>query len=231
MSREAGSGSAGKKQITIAIIIILVLGFGYFLFKISPATTNPSDPFDYSKMEAADRPSPVSSQDHVKGDVNAKNTFIVYEDFQCPACANFSTEVSKVTSVFKDTKVVFRHFPLTSIHKNALVGAMASEAAAAQGKFWEMHDQLYLNQDDWSTLGNPTEKFVEFAKAAGVADLNLFKSDLESKKYFERVQKDALEANALNLRGTPTVIFNDHVLTAGAVEAMEAEAKQWYIVN
>jgi predicted DsbA family dithiol-disulfide isomerase len=80
-------------------------------------------------------------------------------------------------------------------------------------------------------LGNPTEKFVELAKAAGVADLNLFKSDLESKKYFDRVQKDALEANALNLRGTPTVIFNDHVLTASAVEAMEAEAKQWYIVN
>ncbi len=221
-----------KRVITIAIVVLLVLGFGYYLFKISPQqqpqTSTQTENFDLSGVKEQKEPSPISSDDHILGNKDAKNTFIIYEDFQCPACANFAPIVKQVPSNLKDTKVVFRHYPLLELHRNAPVAAFAAEAAGAQGKFWEMADQLYTRQSEWNQLDNPTDKFVELAKAAGVSNIDQFKNDLATKKYKPVVQKDLVEGMSLGVRGTPTVYFNNQQLQLGDINTLKAQAEKLY---
>ncbi len=221
-----------KKNITIASIVVLALAFGYFLFKISPQTQtgtgSSNSPFDIKNAEKISEPLPVSNADHINGNPEAKNTFVIYEDFQCPACASFKQYADKVPSIFKDTKVVFRHFPLYEIHKNATAAALASEAASAQGKFWEMYDFLYKNQAEWSNLADPSEKFYAYAMQAGVKDVEKFKSDFQNKTYFSQVEKNVQEGFGLGVTGTPTVYFNGHKLELNTTEEMEKQAKQYY---
>ena len=220
-----------KKIITIVIVVLAALGFGYFLFKISPQqnlnSANP--PFDLTKAVKLDKPLAVTAEDHVMGNAQAKNTFIVYEDFECPACATFAGTVEQVPSKFTDTKVVFRHFPLFQIHSLAIQASLAAEAAEAQGKFWEMYNQLYTNQNNWNTLADPTNEFVKLAGAAGVADLVQFKSDLQSQKYKSVIEKNYLEGVGLSIQGTPTVYFNDKQLELGDINSLMSQAQALYL--
>jgi protein-disulfide isomerase len=217
-----------KKNITILVIVLLALGFGFYLFKISPqpAPAPTADTFDFSKVKDQTEPSPVTSEDHIQGNVNAKNTFIVYEDFQCPACAAINEEIKKVSTEFPDTRLVFRHFPLIQIHKNAVIAAYASESANAQGKFWEMKDKLYENQSYWSDMNYPQDKFMDYAKEIGIQDLEKFKKDIENKTYKSRVEKDLIESASLKLEGTPTLMFNGVKLKTASVNAMKKQAEE-----
>ena len=98
---------------------------------------------------------PVSERDWVRGPASASVTLVEYSDFQCPACRIFSTVLDDVlaTAELRDrVRLVYRYFPLVSIHKNAFLAASAAEAAGMQGKFWEMHDLLFKEQDNWSSL-------------------------------------------------------------------------------
>ena len=219
-----------KKNITIIIIVLLALGFGYFLFKISPEekTKLPAEDFDLTGVTQLKEPAQLGPDDHVMGNVNAKNTMVVYEDFQCPACLSFRPTVDQMPTVLTDTKVVFRHYPLIQIHQNAAFAAYASESASAQGKFWEMYDQLYNHQSEWSNLADPNDKFAEYAGAAGVANLDQFKSDLTSKKYKPRVQKDIVEAVGLGVGGTPTLYFNGQLISPGTIDQVKAQAEKLY---
>ena len=91
--------------------------------------------------------------DRVWGSETAKVTLIEYADFQCPACATYYPIVKELKEKYpEDLRVVFRHFPLITIHKNAFPSAIAAEAAQEQGKFWEMHDILFEKQGEWSDL-------------------------------------------------------------------------------
>jgi len=91
---------------------------------------------------AADLPA-ITSDDHVKGPENAKVTLVEYSDFECPYCLNHKATVDQVVENYgDDVRVVFRHFPL-SFHPEAEKAAEASECAAEQGKFWEMHDKIF----------------------------------------------------------------------------------------
>ncbi len=222
-----------KKAVTIVIVILLTLGFGYFLFKISPQEKqqiqNAAADFDLSQVKSISEPGPINPQDHIAGDVNAKNIFIAYEDYQCPACAQTASLVKQVPQAFTDTKVVFRHFPLYQIHKNSVISAYAAEAAAAQGKYWEMHDSLFEKQADWSELENPLGYFAALAQQAGVSNIDQFKNDITSKKFKERIQKDLVEALSLDLPGTPSFYFNGHKLENNSLENMKAQAAPYFI--
>lgn len=218
-----------KKAASIVIVILLTLGFGYFLFKISPQqeeqNRNTVADFDLSQVKSIAEPGPVNSQDHIEGDINAKNTFIAYEDYQCPACAQTAGLVKQVPQAFADTKVVFRYFPLYQIHKNSIISAYAAEAAGAQGKYWEMHDLLFGKQAEWSELNNPLDYFAGLARQAGVSNIEQFKSDITSKKFKDRIQKDLVESLSLNLQGTPTFYFNGHKLENNTLEKMKEQAQ------
>jgi protein-disulfide isomerase len=199
-----------NKIITAGVIVLLAIGFGFWLYKQSPPpqATPEREQFDLSGAKQLSEPRPVEAEDHVLGNREAKNTMVVYGDFQCPACRNYEPVVKMFPTELRDTKVVFRHFPLLQIHPNAAISAFAAEAAAAQGKFWEMSDELYNNQDDWASLANPKEKFIEYAKAAGVANIDQFKKDLNEKSFKPRVQKDLVEGVGLGVNSTPSLYFN-----------------------
>lgn len=106
-------------------------------------------------------------------------------------------------------RIVYRHFPLTSIHDKAFAAAEATEAAGAQGKFWEMHDLLFQRQSEWSRLS--TTQFLEtlsgYAEELGL-DTARFEQDMESHAYAEKVQKGYDEAVSIGLPGTPTIFVN-----------------------
>jgi cyclophilin family peptidyl-prolyl cis-trans isomerase len=109
-----------------------------------------------------------------------------------------------------DLRLVYRHFPLITIHDKAQITAEAAEAAGAQGKFWEMHDLLFARQDEWNN--KPEAEMIEvlagYAKEIGLADLEKFKSELEQDTYAKKVLADYEAAGSAGLTGTPTFVVN-----------------------
>ncbi len=154
--------------------------------------------------------SDISAQDHVKGNPNADITIIEYSDFQCPACASYSSVVGQLVEDYGDQiAFVYRHYPLSSIHYNATAAGEATEAASLQGKFWEMHDKLFLNQRQWSDLtsGNAKKEFVRYAGEIGL-DIGQFETDLDSSSVRDRVRSDSQSALKSGLTGTPSFFVN-----------------------
>ena len=156
----------------------------------------------------------VTDEDKYLGDKNAKVTLVEYSDFQCPACRAFEDIVKQVQESYsgEDLKIVYRHFPLRSIHPNADLAAQAAEAAGEEGKFWEMKDILFKNQAEWSEEKDPRGLFGAYAKSIGL-DVAEFDEDLlpedDSK---ERVEKDYQSGVALGVNSTPTFILNGVVI-------------------
>lgn len=155
----------------------------------------------------------VTDQDHVRGPVSAKAVIIEYSDFQCPACGAYYPTMKNLEKKYGDQiAIVYRNFPLTSLHKNAQLAAQAAEAANLQGKFWEMHDRLFERQEDWSTLSDAGKTFGEYAKELNL-DVTRFSADLTSSPVKDRVTRDVDSGNAVNIAGTPTFFMNGKKLT------------------
>ena len=145
----------------------------------------------------------VNNKDNIQGKENADVTLVEYGDFECPYCEEAYPIVKDVQEVEGDVlRLVFRNFPLSQIHPHAIHAAYAAEAAAKQGKFWEMHSLLFENQDA-----------LEDADLASYAkDLNLnvqqFKKDMESKEIIDKVRNDFMSGVKSGVNGTPTFFIN-----------------------
>jgi cyclophilin family peptidyl-prolyl cis-trans isomerase len=109
-----------------------------------------------------------------------------------------------------DLRIVYRHFPLISIHDKAQITAEAAEAAGAQGKFWEMHDILYERQGEWSSLpeAGMIDVLVGYAEEIGLDNVSRFRSDLENDTYSAKVLADYEAAIGAGLGGTPSFVVN-----------------------
>lgn len=155
----------------------------------------------------------VAKDDHVRGAKNAKVTLIEWSDFQCPFCSRFHDTIQQVLQAYpNDVQVVYRHFPLDSIHPAARPAAEASECASEQGKFWEYHDALFANQAGLS--GG-----VAFLKSvAGQIGLDQKKFDkcVDEKKYANVVEQQYQDGIAAGIQGTPGSFLNGQEL-GGAV--------------
>ena len=150
----------------------------------------------------------VVAGEHVKGNPDAKAILIGYGDFQCPACAAYEPLLNRLSEEFpNDLAMVFRHFPLRTIHPNANVAAYASEAADKQGKFWEMHDLLYAKQIDWEKAGDPKSMFAIYAVQLGL-NKDQFVADMNSDAIKAKIDADYTMANRIGLTGTPTFFLN-----------------------
>lgn len=135
-------------------------------------------------------------------------TVVEFSDFQCPACASVHLPLKQVLTKFEGkVTFVYRHFPLTSIHKNAVAAAQAAEAAHNQGKFWEYGDLLFAKQNEWGGLSDPTETLISYAKELGLS-IDTFTSDMKSDAVKERVNTDMIYASRHALSGTPTFFVN-----------------------
>ena len=146
---------------------------------------------------------PVSQQDHVKGDLHAPVVLVEYGDFQCPHCGHAYPIVKQIEKDFKDRMAfVFRHFPLAEAHPFAQAAAIASEAAANQGKFWEMHALIFENQ---RSLG--LEMLLRLAESLKL-DMTRFGHDFKDPKLFRKVE-DSFESGILSgVNGTPSFYIN-----------------------
>lgn len=154
----------------------------------------------------------VAEGDWVKGNPEAQITIVEYADYQCLACASYQPLVKRIVEEYSDNlKVVYRHFPLGTIHSTAFNAAKASEAAGNQDKFWEMHDMLFAKQEEWSDEKNAKDNFFGYAENLGL-DIEKFKSDFESDEVKERVEKDLFDGQRLGVSATPTFYMNGEKL-------------------
>lgn len=153
----------------------------------------------------------ITDKDWSRGPKDATLTILEYSDFQCPACLGFYTELEKLLAKYPDdVRLVFRNFPLISIHPNSKVAAQAAEAAGLQDKYWEMYEALFSKQVDWSGLG--AEDLLNWLKTeAGTLGLNSekFASDLTSDVIVNKVNSEMDYAhNTIGLNSTPTILLN-----------------------
>jgi protein-disulfide isomerase len=146
---------------------------------------------------------PVTQHDHIKGAANAPVTLVEYGDYECPHCGAAHPIVNLVLQHFgPKLRFIFRHFPLTQVHPNAEPAAESAEFAGAHGRFWEMHDGIYENQDRLS----PPLLFA-LARALGLSELEL-RNALMSEKYAPKVKADFLGGVRSGVNGTPLFFIN-----------------------
>jgi len=158
-----------------------------------------------------------ADNDPIIGDSNAPITIIEFSDFQCPFCAKFHIQtLPKIMDEYiKDGKVklVFRDFPIQSIHSNALLASAAAECANEQGKFKEMHDKLFENQNEWNSKNtdNVIILFNQYSLEMEIEE-EKFDSCLRNGKYVKEIQKDLEDGRAYGISGTPGFfIGNDEI--------------------
>lgn len=146
----------------------------------------------------------VSAKDHGKGNAYSRVSLIEYSDLQCPACKAYYPILKQIQNEYgSKILIVYRHFPLNTIHQHSQIAAQASEAAANQGKFWEMHDVLFENQEIWSSQKNPEIVFIEYARKLNL-DIARFTRDMNSQETKDRVADDYQSGEKLGVKGTPT---------------------------
>jgi Na+/H+ antiporter NhaA len=142
-------------------------------------------------------------RDHIRGPADAPVTLVEYGDFECPYCGQAEQVIRGLLSSFgDDLRYVWRHLPLNDVHPHAQLAAEASEAGAAQGKFWEMYDTLLAHQDQ---LTMPD--LVRYAEELGL-DVERFTDELRRHVYAPRVAEDVASADASGVSGTPTFFIN-----------------------
>ena len=145
----------------------------------------------------------VGEDDHVQGTADAPVTLLEYGDFECSHCGEAYGIVKEIQERLGDRlRFVYRNFPLTQVHRHAESAAEASEAAAAQGKFWEMHDTLFENQQN---LAQPA--LLNYAAEISL-DEEQFADDLENETYREKVEADFMSGAESGVNGTPTFFIN-----------------------
>jgi protein-disulfide isomerase len=156
----------------------------------------------------------------IKGNGSAEVTLEEFGDFQCPPCARLHAEVKKLEQEYGSRiQIVYRHYPLAS-HKQAMNAAEAAEAAAQQGKFWEMYDLLFERQEDWSEKSNARELFINYARMLKL-DVEKFTRDLDSPQIRERIEADKKRADSIDISGTPSLFINGQEVSP---EAMNPQA-------
>jgi len=146
---------------------------------------------------------PVSPRDHWQGPADAPVVLVEYGDYECPDCLNAWPIVKELRKELGDKLAfVFRHNPQSSIHPHASAAAQAAEAAASQGKFWEMHDFLFGHQKELDNLD-----LTHLALRLGL-EIYRYQSEYEAAANLKRIADDLASAARSGVRGTPTFFIN-----------------------
>ena len=148
---------------------------------------------------------PIGPNDHVQGNPEtAKIVLVEYGDYQCPYCGHAFPLVKKFVEEYgDDVAFIFRNFPLTDSHQYAMPAATIAEAAGKQGKFWEMHDLIYENQDNLNE-----EMLKESAKSLQL-DFNKIENDINTADLKDKIENDFEGGVRSGVNGTPSFFVND----------------------
>lgn len=180
----------------------------------------------YTSVPSLSRP--VDEHDHVLGPEPASVTLIVYGDYECEHTRPTHHAIKRIMQRMGDRlRLVFRHFPLVAIHKHAQAAAEASEAAAAQGRFWEMHDRLFADEN------LEMDAILEHAEEIGL-DTDRFERELKEHTYAQRVHEDVESGIQSGVGSTPTIFINEMLYSgpldfdtlAASIEAAARDAEE-----
>lgn len=153
-------------------------------------------------------------KDHVYGKADSKVVLIEYADFQCPGCGAAFPQLKKITEQYKDKiAFVYRAFPLTTIHPNALAAAATAESAGNQSKFWEMYNLLFENQSAWKDLKADQRGtvFGDYARQLGL-NVDQFNKDVASKAVSDRIAYARAIGGRIKVNSTPTLYIGNSLL-------------------
>jgi len=160
---------------------------------------------------------PVNDQDHVIGSVDARVTVVHYGDYESSECRKLNRAIGEmIRPLFRKVRLVYRHFPLVKVHPHALRAAEAAEAAAAQGKFWEMHTLLYLNSP-----GLKDTELRKYANEIGL-DLERFDSEMARGAYLQQILRDRDLSIVNGISGVPTFFVNDRLWSMTGLDLVGA---------
>ncbi|MGZ6004883.1 MAG: DsbA family protein [Candidatus Saccharimonadales bacterium] len=188
----------------MAVLAAVVVGFGLIFWFTGSKNDNKSGGTSTSSAK------PTS---HIEGQGKKGVTLMEYGDYQCPVCGAYYATVKQVADQYsQDIFFQFRNLPLTQIHPNAFAAARAAEAAGRQGKYFEMHDMLYEQQQTWSTGSDPLPLFQSFAQQLSL-DVNKFNSDYASAAVNDAIQADLAEFGKTGQQeATPTFFLDGKYL-------------------
>lgn len=207
---------------TIALVLIGI-AIGFLLARFNLDTLQFEPPEEKVVEEVAEEPITVEKEelpnveaddDPFLGPEDAKVVIIEFSDYECPFCKQlFEDMLPQFKKDFIETgkvKYVFRDFPL-GIHKNAENGALAANCAGQQGKYWEMHDLLFEQQEIWTQANDVKKQLTEFAQELRLNQTR-FTSCLESEEQKAEIQKDRSDGIGYGVKGTPSLFINGELL-------------------
>ena len=146
---------------------------------------------------------PVGPTDHTRGPDHAPVVIVEYGDFECPNCKQAAPAVKLLLERYTGkVRFAYRHFPLEDVHPHALMAAEAAECAGAQGKFWEMHELLFANQDHLKP-----KQLHDFAEQLGL-DMARYTAEMDDEVYRQRIREHLDSGSRSGVRGTPGFFVN-----------------------
>ncbi|MEI6494945.1 MAG: thioredoxin domain-containing protein [bacterium] len=186
--------TGGALVIVIAVLIIVKMALP------SSSSTNPNQAM--GKIAGG-----ITNADQVRGNKESKVVLVEYSDYACPACAANEVTVNKLVNDYRDkVAFVYRHFPLP-YHIHSKEAAYATEAAARQGKFWDLGDLLFSKQSEWAESTDFPTLLSGYVKTIGLDEVKL-KTDMQDSAIKAKVDADVASADAAGLNHTPTYYLN-----------------------
>lgn len=226
----------------IGLVLLVALVGGWFWYSstatVSKGNTTANKTPDVSKLNEQkkiyDAGSPGANPPNLLGAPNATVTVEEFADFQCGTCAVKHPIAKEIVATYGSRiKFIFRSYPLTQIHDKAYDAAVAAEAAGMQGKYWDMQNQLFTNQQSWMTKDPVAFRGIleEYAKKIGL-DIEKFKTDMAGLPAKTRVDLDMQRGRSIRVNSTPTFFVNGKPLdlsqmtVEGMKQAIDAELQK-----
>lgn len=210
--------STEAKTVTAIIIITLLIIVGGIAIMSGQSGSRPDVVVNSDILVRPDSPIRKAEQDHI--------TIVEFADYECPSCAVLHPTLEKLLASENGKYItyVFRNFPL---HAGSVQASVVVQAAGAQGKYWEMHDLVFRNQDEWASVpaSNKAARatiFAKYAESLGL-DITAYSNALNDGKYESLVKRDQADAIAMNIGVTPTMIINGTEVVEGAVSYEKLE--------
>ena len=242
MKNEPRKVDQPKNSTTVPIIIIVlvlvgVVGGAWYLYSQSQKNAGTANSSNTNRA-AANTPRPAvnappgANPPNMLGSPTASVTVEEFADFQCGSCAAVHPVIKEIQSTYgSKIKMVFRQFPLT-MHDKAYDAAVAAEAAGIQGKFWQMQDQLFVNQQTWaSPSADHKQLWSEYAQKIGL-DVQQWQNDMAGLATKSRVDQDMARGKALGVSSTPSIYINGELVpypeanVAGLRRLIDAELQK-----
>lgn len=210
MKNEPKKSNSGIPLLIIVLVLAGVIGGAWWLYSQSkPNGNNNNGNRTPNPIKPTPNPNaPIgATPPNMLGSPTASVTVEEFADFQCGSCAATHPTMKEIQSIYgSKIKLIFRNFPLT-MHDKAYDAATAAEAAGMQGKFWQMQDQLFTNQQAWSQSPNFKELWTSYAEKIGL-DVQKWQTDMAGMSAKGRVDQDLARGRALNVGSTPTIYVN-----------------------